>query len=101
MRRLCERLGPMSRLRLAALCLTCLLLSCAEEDPAPGIRATCERLEALCGEELLFDAAQCEAEAMSEPQPTKAERRCVERSEDCAEAMDCQYGADGGTPDAG
>lgn len=91
----------MLRACIAALLCLASATGCGDDDPAPGIAATCERLTELCGEELQFEAGQCEALAETEPQPTADERRCIADADDCAAAMDCSLGTDGGTPDAG
>lgn len=82
------------------LWLVCALSGCSDPEPAPGIKATCEKLELLCGEQLEFEASQCIAEATMGPEPTPAERRCIDRADTCDEAMLCAS-SDAGLADAG
>ena len=88
----------------AVLCALALCLSaagCTETEDAPSVRRTCERLAALCGELLGFEASQCEAEAELDPMPTEQERRCIGKATTCDEAAACQSADGGVVVDAG
>jgi len=84
----------------ATLALGLCLLACDDSTPAPSVRATCERLEQLCGELYGFEAGQCTALADMGSEPTSTERRCVGKADSCDEAFACRMG-DGGLADAG
>lgn len=87
---------------VAVLSLMTLLVGaagCDDSAPAPSVKATCERLETLCGQLHGFEAGQCEALAEMGAEPTSAERRCVGKADTCDEAFACQSG-DAGRADA-